>query len=397
MKVLYLAGEPRIELAHTAGHTTHIVKTIKSLEEAGHTVHRIIAGERQAARQAKNLFQHLKARMPRLVSLTLRDVYALLHDRRLLRYCYAGCREQHFDFLYERATAYHTTGHRLAQKLGIPHVLEINAPMEELITLYGCAPCMLPILRYCERLAALQADAVIIGSAGLRHYLIQLGVGADKIALLYPTADDIFFRPVRRREALRQQWGLHEKVVVGFVGSMAPYQRVDLLLQAAAAVSQVATHIHFLLVGSGKQSEALQRFVRERHLDTCVTFAGRVPYEEVPEYCGAMDMCVIPHATWYASPTKLFEYAATGKPVIAPRFASIEALIKDGVNGLLVEIGDAQDLASKILTLAENPTFRQNIGKRLQQDVQNNYTWHANTQTLISIVKSLRSRNATLC
>jgi glycosyltransferase involved in cell wall biosynthesis len=397
MRVLYLASEPRIELAHTAGHTTHIVKTIKGLEEAGHTVHRIIAGERQKARQAKSLFKSLKAKLPLLASLTLRDVYALMHDRMLLRYCYARCREQHFDFLYERATEYHTSGHRLAQKLGILHILEVNAPMEEIITMYGCAPFMVPVLRYCERLAALQADAAIIGSAGMRNYLLELGVSADKIVLLYPTADDIFFQPVRRREALRQQWGLHEKVVVGFVGSMALYQRVDLLLQAAAAVSQVATNIHFLLVGSGKQSEALQGFVREQHLDTCVTFAGRVPYEDVPEYCGVMDMCIIPHATWYASPTKLFEYAAAGKPIIAPRLASIEALIRDGVNGLLVDVCDVHDLATKILTLAKNPTFRQDIGKRLQQDIQNNYTWRHNTQTLISIVESLRKSNETLC
>ena len=397
MKVLYLASEPRIELAHMVGHTTHIIKTIKGLEEAGHTIHRIIAGERQEARQAKSLFKHLKAKLPTPVSIALRDIYALIHDRRLLRYCAARCGEQRFDFLYERATEYHTTGHRLAQKLGIPHVLEVNAPTEEIITLYGCAPFMVPVLKYCERLAALQADAVIIGSAGMRNYLIGLGVNADKIVLLYPTADDIFFQPVRRREALRQQWGLQEKVVVGFVGSMASYQRVDLLLQAAAAVSQVATNIHFLLVGSGKQSEALQCFVRERHLDSCVTFTGRVPYEEVPEYCGAMDMCIIPYATWYASPTKLFEYAATGKPVIAPRLVSIEALIRDGVNGLLADAGDAQDLAAKILTLAEHPTFRQDLGKRLQQDIQDNYTWRHNTQTLISLVESLRNFNNTLC
>src|SRR6266446_2359375 len=146
MKVLYLASEPRIELTHTAGHTTHIIKTIKSLEEAGHTVHPIIAGERQEARQAKHLFRNLKTKLPRQVSIALRDVYALMHDRRLLRYCSARYGEQYFDFLYERATEYHTTGHRLAQKLGIPHVLEVNAPMEELITLYGCAPFMVPIL-----------------------------------------------------------------------------------------------------------------------------------------------------------------------------------------------------------------------------------------------------------
>jgi glycosyltransferase involved in cell wall biosynthesis len=312
----------------------------------------------------------------------------------LLRHCSAVCREQRFDFVYERATEYHATGHRLTKRLGIPHILEVNTPIEELITLYGCAPFMIPVLKYYEHLGASHADAVIIGSEGMRHYLIEKGVKPDKLFLIYPTADALFFQPAQRREALRQQLGLQEKVVVGFVGSMAPYQRVDLLLQAAAVVRQADTNIHFLLVGSSKQTEDLQRFVCAQHLDTCVTFTGRVSYEDVPEYCGAMDMCVIPHGVWYASPTKLFEYAATGKPVIAPRLASIQALIRDGESGLLTAIGDVQDLASKILVLAKNSTFGRAIGRRLQQDIQANYSWRKNTQTLISIVESLQKANS---
>jgi glycosyltransferase involved in cell wall biosynthesis len=390
MKVLYLACDPRIDLAHTAGHTTHITKTIKGLEDAGHTVHRIIAGERKEARQAKGRYKNLKARLPASVSLVLRDLYALAHDSMLLRRCYAMCREQRFDFVYERASDYHITGYRLKKRLGIPHILEVNTPIEELITLYGCARCMIPVLKYYERLGASHADAVIIGSADMRSYLIERRVHPDRIFLIYPTAEALFFRLPRRQEVLRQQLGLQDKVVVGFVGSMAPYQRADLLLQAAAIVRQAAANVHFLFVGSGNQIEDLQRFVQVQQLDTSVTFTGRVPYEEVPEYCGVMDMCVIPHGAWYASPTKLFEYAATGKPIIAPRLATIQALIKDGENGLLTAIGDVQDLAAKILILVKNPALGQTLGRRLQQEIQANYNWHNNTQILLSIVESLQ-------
>jgi glycosyltransferase involved in cell wall biosynthesis len=392
MNILYLASEPRIELSTIAGHDTHILKTIKGLENKGHYVHKIIAGERKEAQKAKGTFQKLKTRLPSTLSILLRDIYALAHDRNFFQYCCSLCQEKPFDFIYERATAYHRTGQHLSNTLGIPLILEVNSPLEELITLYGCAKIMIPVAAYFEKCTASEAHALVVGSAGMRRYLVEKGINAQKIFIIYPTADDAFFKPVNRRIAIRQQWGITDKVVVGFVGSMAAYHRVDLLLQAAIKVHQVSDNIHFLIVGDGEKMSDLKRFASAHMLEQCVTFTGRVPYKEVPEYCGAMDICVIPHATWYGSPTKLFEYAATGKPVIAPRIESIQELIRYGENGLLTELNDSKDLADKILTLAANPLLGQKLGRALHQEILRTHTWSKNTDKLIHIFESIKDK-----
>src|SRR5262249_16407672 len=345
VNVLYLASEPRIDLSAAVGHVTHILKTIKGLESKGHSVYRVIAGERSGEKKAKSTFRSLKRRLPESISIMLRDAYALLHDRQFSRHCYSMCREQAFDFIYERATEYHRTGQKLSKMFRIPHILEVNSPLEELLTLYGCARALIPVASHIERSTACKADAVVVGSAGMRRYLIERGVTANKIFTIYPTADDHFFSPARRAADIRQQFGLDGKLVVGFVGSMAPYQRVDLLLLAAVEVLQVSNGVHFFIVGDGTGMAGLKRFVADNGLEKSVTFTGRIPYEEVPEYTGAMDVCAIPHATWYGSPTKLFEYAASGKPVIAPRVEPIRELIRDGENGVLTEVGNVRHLA----------------------------------------------------
>jgi glycosyltransferase involved in cell wall biosynthesis len=390
MNVLYLACEPRIELAAATGHATHILKTIKGLESKGHSVYRLVAGEGSAQTKAKSTFRALKTTLPASLSLILRDVYALLHDRRFLKHCYPVCRKKEFDFIYERASVFHRTGCQLSKKFCIPLILEVNAPLEEMITLYGCAPALIPVASYIERVTTCKADAVVVGSAGMRQYLVSRGVSPEKIFTIYPTADDHFFSPARRRADIRQKYDLEGKVVVGFVGSMAPYQRVDLLLRAAVEMRRGSNAVHFFIVGDGVGMSELKRFVTDNSLENSVTFTGRVPYEDVPEYAGAMDVCVIPDATWYGAPTKLFEYAASGKPVIAPRVEPIREIIRDGENGLLSEVGDVGSLTEKIMIVAQNPGLGARLGAKLHKGIMQDHTWERNTAKLIEIFESIK-------
>jgi glycosyltransferase involved in cell wall biosynthesis len=393
MNVLYLASEPRIDLSAAVGHATHILKTIKGLESKGHSVHRVIAGERAQTRDAKSTFRAVKGKLPTSVSILLRDVYALLHDRQFSRHCYAVSQTQRFDFIYERATPYHRAGQQLSRRLGIPLVLEVNSPLEEMISLHGCSRALIPVASHIERSTASKADAVVVGSAGMRNYLVKVGVNPKKIFTIYPTADDHFFSPAKRRDEIRKQFGIGRKLVVGFVGSMAPYQRVDLLLRAAVEVHRRSQDVHFLIVGDGAGMAALKRFVAENTMEDFITFTGRVPYNEMPEYCGAMDVCVIPHATWYGAPTKLFEYAASGKPVIAASVEPIQELIRDGENGLLAKVGDVEDLAKKILLLSENPGLGGHLGKQLCQEIQREHNWSRNTDKLMEIFDLVRRQD----
>lgn len=394
MKIVYLASEPRIEMSKPVGHTTHIAKTINGLRKRDHYVNTLIAGENKGAQRAKSSFKRMKTKLPSSVSLILRDVYALFHDRTFFRHCYSVCHGKRYDFIYERSTAYHRTGQRLSKALRIPLVLEVNSPIEEMINYHGCSKLMIPIVSYWETSVASQAHAIVAGSAAMREYLVQRGVESDKIFIIYPTAEDHFFKPTTGRASIRLRYGIDDKVVVGFVGSMAPFHGVDLLLKAAMEVRRVRDDVHLLIVGDGKMMSSLKTFVKQNSLDKTVTLTGRATYGEVPDYCAAMDFCVIPNATWYGSPTKLFEYAACGKAVIGPRLGPIQELIRDGENGMLAEVGNVKDLANRILALAADPALAYRLAMELQQEVLRNHTWDRNTEKLMNIYNCIRTNGA---
>ena len=107
--------------------------------------------------------------------------------------------------------------------------------------------------------------------------------------------------------------------IVCFTGSLFPYQGVDLLIRAAPAILARDPAILFLIVGDGPRLRESMDLVKESEVAGSFHFTGRVPYQKVPLYINAADLCVAPKKPILSgySPLKLYEYMACGKPVIA--------------------------------------------------------------------------------
>jgi len=131
-----------------------------------------------------------------------------------------------------------------------------------------------------------------------------------------------------------------------------------------------------------------------------VKFTGAVKYETVPGLMRTFDICVIPNATWYGSPTKLFEYGAMAKAVVAPRETPADEVIEDGVNGLLIKPGRVDQLASAIESLSHDSQKRQQLGRAFRQRLINEITWPKNVALILDLLRdngvSLRASNESL-
>jgi len=395
LRVLYLASAPRLDSSVPAGHTLHIERTIRGLEEAGHEVERLLAGDSPAARRAKRGYRRFGRRLTSVLRFALRDLYWLLNDASVYRRCLRSFRGVPFDFVYERATQFHRSGSRVAATWRIPHVYELNSPVEELSLRDSMPPLQRVALRR-QRRNLDRAAAVVVGSHALRERLIESGIAAKRVHVIYPTAGDEWFcrgashddRPGAPPPAAAI--GLEGKLVIGFVGSIRGLRRLDLLPQAAAAILPACSDVHFLLVGDGDARGSLEAQFAAAGLDGHVTFTGRVPHTVAAELCLAMDVCVIPDGSCYATPTKLFEYGALGRCVVAANVAPIAEIVRDGVTGRLVAPGDAAELARVLLTLLGDASLRRDLGRRLRAELRAAHTWRRNTERLIDIVGSAR-------
>jgi glycosyltransferase involved in cell wall biosynthesis len=134
---------------------------------------------------------------------------------------------------------------------------------------------------------------------------------------------------------------------------------------------------------------ALQRRAADLGLEQSIIFTGLVPHSDAPRYLAASDILVSPHlgfddgTKFFGSPTKLFEYMAMGKPIIASRLEQIGEVIRDGENGLEMMPGNASQLADQILDFARDRELRTRLGAAARQEVVQRYTWKANVDRIL--------------
>jgi glycosyltransferase involved in cell wall biosynthesis len=98
---------------------------------------------------------------------------------------------------------------------------------------------------------------------------------------------------------------------------------------------------------------------------------------------------------WWGSSMKLFEYLASGSSIIASNIGEqVSEVIQDGVNGLLVEPGDAAALASALMKLIINPGLRSRLGQRAREDAVMKYSWDQYLTRLESVYEEIiREKN----
>jgi glycosyltransferase involved in cell wall biosynthesis len=317
----------------------------------------------------------------------------LLYNPTLYERALEHLRAYHVDLIYERYALFAYAGIRLARELGVPHILEVNAPLAyEQEKMRGLD--MKELARETERRIFREAGRVIVVSRQLQEFVASCGVPESRIHIL-PNAVDPqrFARHDENDESLvRAQYQLNGKCVVGFVGSLKPWHGTETLLAAFRELHARDANTHLLVVGDGPGRETLEHYAQSEDLNGAVTFPGNVPYDDIPRYIEAMDITVapyIPNENFYFSPIKIFEYMMMAKPVVAGRIGQVEEMIADGETGLLYEPGNIEQLTAALTRLASDAELSRRIGAKAKAWVQQERTWDNNARQVIEIANGL--------
>jgi len=158
-----------------------------------------------------------------------------------------------------------------------------------------------------------------------------------------------------------------------FVGRLDPVKGVHYLLRAVQIVCKVLPDAKLTLVGDGEERENLEYLTNSLGIRDSVDFVGRIPHEKIPDYMDQADIFVLPSLS-EGLPIVILEAMACGLPIVATRVGGIPDIIEEGVNGYLVESGDFQGLADKIIFLLENQPLKHRISKNNRVKVQE-YGW----------------------
>jgi glycosyltransferase involved in cell wall biosynthesis len=142
--------------------------------------------------------------------------------------------------------------------------------------------------------------------------------------------------------------------------------------------------VHLLLVGDGEAALELKQQADRLALSPCITWAGRVPYQDVPLWIGAMTLCVAPFRgdRGETSPVKIFDYLACGKPEIASAIPSVSTTFVRDTGVALVPPDDPAALAQALLSLMNDPSRQSRMAEFGRRFVEQGFSWTCITNHL---------------
>jgi glycosyltransferase involved in cell wall biosynthesis len=301
------------------------------------------------------------------------------------------------DVIYLRQGLFEVFPPILARLFGVPYVIEKNGLMEDEFRSRGFSEIVIKILRLAEEINFRLSDKIVCVTEGIKREIVRrYKVNEGKLMVIPNGANIELFRPLDKREC-RRKLGLEENAFyVGFVGSFAPWQGLEILIEAAKRVKEQGyAQIKYILVGDGEQESLLRQKVREYKLEQEIRFTGRVAYEQVVNYINTFDVCYLckERLSFGFSPLKLYEYLACGRPVIASRVDGVKEVIEEGKCGYLFEPGDAEELAKRIIQSYQERDALQEMGLRGRRLVENKYSWRMTAKRIVKVLNEIIEKN----
>jgi glycosyltransferase involved in cell wall biosynthesis len=297
---------------------------------------------------------------------------------------------QDVNWVYERLATLQSLGW-MFKKHGKLWILETNAPLfieaksdRETIVLDRLA-------KYLELKAYQDCDILVCISDTLKQIIVEhTAINPQKVVVV-PNGVDVavydpdMYKPIR----------LFDGFTVGFVGNLASWQGLDLLIDVISELRQDGLDIYLVVVGDGVTRQELEERVQRLDMEQFVKFIGFVPRNQVAEYIAGFDVGYSgqtqrTESRMYCSPIKIYEYMAMGVPAIASDYEDTRRVIQDGT-GFLFRIDSMEDLKKAVIHAYSNRKLLPIMGRKAREEIQLNQSWVARVEKLITAIEQYQN------
>lgn len=285
-----------------------------------------------------------------------------------------------------------TTAWLLARLKRVPFLFEVRDLWPAFAVAIGVLKnkYLISASEWLERFLYRRADCLIVNSPGFIQHVKDRG--AKRVDLVPNGVDPSMFDATGEGQEFRQEYDLVGKFVILYAGAHGISNDLEVVVQAAAQLKENPS-IRFVLVGDGKEKANLQTLARDMDLHNIV-FVPPVPKNRMNDVMSAADACIAilkpldMYKTTY--PNKVFDYMASGKPVLLAIDGVIRQVVEDAGAGLFVPPGDPTALAGAALKFSKNPDRCREMGVAGRQYVKNNFNREIHANSLIRIIEDLR-------
>jgi glycosyltransferase involved in cell wall biosynthesis len=295
------------------------------------------------------------------------------------------------DVVIERYYNFGGEGIAAGRAVGATTVLEVNAPVIDFPgstkALVDKALLVSPMRRWRESICA-AADLIVTPSASI----LPPGTPPAKILESEWAADTVRFHP---GAAGALPFARPPGIVAVFAGAFRSWHGAIHLVRAIRQLRSRRADVSAVLIGDGPELPAVRRETDGVDGVMCV---GAVPHEAMPAALAAADIGVAPFDVaahrplslgFYWSPLKIFEYMATGLPVVAPAVGRIPQLVAHEREGILYDL-DASGALARALERLVDPALRQQLGAAARARAVRDYSWSAHCRALEAALTQVR-------
>jgi glycosyltransferase involved in cell wall biosynthesis len=373
MRLLYLSADPGVPVLGRKGASIHVQELVRALDAAGASIALAsprIAPEGEELPDSVELVG-IKPVLPKEHATTAALDAAIERQSAQIVDAARACGA---DAVCERYSLFSTGGVDAARSLGVPHVLELNAPLREEAARFRGLPHAARAAEVEARVLAATGHVYVV-SPELELLLRDQGVPASRLTVLPNGVDGSRSAPPGRRPG--------RDFTIGFAGSLKAWHGIGVLLEAFSLALEEEPRLRLEIAGTGPEEGLLDhadlpsgRLVRH----------GSLPHRRVLELMAGWDAGAapfLPLPRFYFSPLKLVEYMAAGACPVASALGRIPELLGGGARGVLVPAGDAAALARALVALARDRESAWRLGSCARAWVLRSRTWTANAERIL--------------
>ena len=302
-------------------------------------------------------------------------------------------------FIYQRYGVNQYAGLALAREWKVPYVSEYNGSEVWIARKWGKPLRQEALSLSIEELVLKGADLVTVVSRPMKDDLVKRGIPENRILVNPNGVDPDKYSPTVDGSEVNRRLGLEGKKVIGFIGTFGRWHGAELLAEAfgrlLAKKPEWKKDVRLLMIGDGLTLPEVKSALDRNGIRDLAILTGLVPQAQGPAHLAACDILVnptVPNADgtpFFGSPTKLFEYMAMGKGIVASDLDQIGEVLAHGKTAWLVKPGDLDSLVAGLERLLWDPAAAQRLGQAAREEALAKYTWKSHTGRILEKLQTV--------
>ena len=241
----------------------------------------------------------------------------------------------------------------------------VTESLDEFSLHYMRYPWQVKIMKKIEKYVADGAKRIITPSEYLKSIISNWGVDTEKISVIYNGFHMIEMK--KTPSAIKKSLVLRGGVIVS-VGRLVPWKGMVSLIESFSALHATIADSTLVIVGDGPERERLEGRVAELGLSDSVLFTGQLDQVRAFEYVKAADVFAL-NTSYEGFSHQLLETMALGTTIVTTGVGGNRELIKDGENGLIVDVDDVQGMTHALVRILSDKKYADTLSRRAKRDV----------------------------